>query len=255
MTQSEDPAEMEAKLREKRRRTKESALLKYNPSVDQEPEEALPNPAAHTNLPYAYIIVKSTQSPVQLLQKIFLHFAAGSLHQHPHLVIRCEISPVTTPYNPQDTIVQINNKTFNMQSANPQERFNSTNKAHEFVHEIASKVPLELPDKSIRITQQPWFINAQRTQVDQYLTHRPMYSFCVRPSSVPGSFALSYNTPEGILHTLIESWDNRWYFSGDQQEQSGFIKGLFFTSVEYFVSYWQEKGLGRTWTPVNTQCM
>jgi len=204
---------------------------------------------------FTYTHLRAIQSPNN---DVFSDFLLELMNANQDLVIRCEIFPDATPFETKSYAVSLNGCLFNMQTSSPQGRYNAKEKAKDFVMELAQKTPKNVKDKNdkqicqLDVTTQPWFINAPRAQVESYLMQYSPNTFCIRPSSVPGSYALSYTTHEGVFHTLIEKWgDTPFYFSGDISKETGLVKGLFFTSVVYLVAYWQEMGLEQTWTPVN----
>jgi len=194
----------------------------------------------------AYINIEGTQST--FMERAFYDLFEQLLETHPQFVIRCDIAPYSSSAGLQTTVNDMN--TFALQSLTPGERKYAHQSLMALADKLAKGVPLPAPETPESIKSQPWFVNSDRKEVESMLLQESDNTFCLRPSSVVGSYALTHKKNNCIAHSLIAPW-KKWYFSGIQNAE-GAIRGLFFSSLSTLVWYWKTMGLEQEWTPLNS---
>jgi len=192
----------------------------------------------------AYLFIEGTQST--FMERAFYDLFEQILETLPQLVIRCDIAPCSSSAELQTTVNDVN--TFALQSLTPGVRKYAHQSFMALTDKIVEGVPLPAPETPESIKRQPWFVNTDRKEVESMLLQEPDNTFCLRPSSVAGSYALTHKKNHRIAHSLIAPW-KKWYFSGIENE--GAIRGLFFSSLSSLVWYWKTMGLDQKWTPLH----
>lgn len=116
------------------------------------------------------------------------------------------------------------------------------------------KLLLEL----LKPEDQPWFFNGDRTDTEKRLSECENYTFCIRPSSMAGAYALTYNRDREYMSCLINKRISG-FFSGERDyTDNSVITGIFTSSIFYFVAYWKLYGLDANeimWHPLNEKLM